>query len=252
MELLCPSGTRRFPVLTVLVCLAFALGTSPAQAHVGSGANCANCHSSARNAMSLTGFQLTTNVGAGSLKAYVVAPGETVSIGIQVTDGRNEYGFAMVGLDATGTLDSSHKLVSQPDAAWTRRSAYYSLGPKTGNQSWTFRLGVLTNTPPDLYLLSLRIAGDGSGRWSEQESFLVNVQAATPPQPQVTEPTRNGTTFACRVTTSAGFTYSLETQREPGVSPWSTVVSATGDGTTRTLTDPDATAPHAVYRVRVE
>jgi hypothetical protein len=252
MDAFCPTGTRRFPTLTILACLALALFPSTAHAHVGSGANCAGCHSSARNAMSLTGFQLTTNVSAGSLKVYVVAPGETVPIGIQVTDGRNEYGFAMVGLDASGTLDSSHKLLSQPDASWTRRSAYYSLGPKTGNQSWTFRLGVPANTPPDLYLLSLRIAGDGGGRWNEQESFMVSVQRATPPQPQVTEPTRTGTTFACRVTTTTGFTYFLETQREPGVSPWTTVASTAGDGTNRTLTDPDATAPHAIYRVRVE
>jgi len=252
MECLRPAGTRQLPILTVLASLLLDLAMLPVQAHVGSGANCVSCHSSARNAMSLTGFQLTTNVSTGSLKVYSVAPGETVPIGIQVTDGRNEYGFAMVGLDATGTQDPTHKLLTKADATWTKRTSYYSLGPKSGNQSWTFRLGVLTNTPPDLYVLSLRIAGDGSGRWSEQESFLVEVRRTAPPVPQLTQPTRNGTTFACRVTTVAGFTYALETQREPGLSAWTTVASTAGDGTPQSLTDPEATAPHAIYRVRVE
>lgn len=252
MERFCPLGTRPLPVASILVSLLIAWTTPPAQAHVSSGANCASCHGTARNAMSLTGFQFTTNVSTGSLKVYSVAPGETVPIGLQVIDGRTQYGFAMTGLDATGSLDATHKLLTKPDSTWTKRNTYYSLGPKSGNQTWTFRLGVLTNTPPDLYLLSVRIAGDGGGRWSEQESFLVEVRRTAPPVPQLTQPTRNGTTFACRVTTVAGFTYSLETQREPGLSTWTTVASTPGDGTARTLTDPNATAPQAIYRVRVE
>lgn len=248
MEFSCSSGgaLRSFSILLVV------LSTLSVQAHVGSGANCASCHSSSRNAMTLTGFQSTTEPSAGGLKVFSVAPGGTVPIGIQVIDGRNEYGFALTGLDATGTRDSTHKLLPKPDSTWTKRSTYYSLGPKTGNKTWTFQFGVLTNTPPDLYLISLRIAGDGGGRWNEQESFLVEVRRPAPPVPQLTQPTRTGSSFACRVATVAGYTYTLETQLDPGLSSWIPVATAPGDGTARLLTDPDATEPHAIYRVRVD
>ncbi len=242
---------RSVPVRSLVVLVFAAVGLS-ADARVGSGANCASCHSTSRNAMSLTGFQLTTNLSAGSLKIFQVEPGQSVPIGVKVTDGHNEYGIAIVSLDATGTLDSNHRLISKPDTTWTKRTGYYSLGPKSANQSWTFHLGVLTNTPPDLYLLSMRIAGTGGGRWSEQESFLVEVRRSTPPTPHLAQPSREGSTFACRVVTVAGYTYSLEAQREPGLSPWITTHSIPGDGTSRILSDPEATTPHAVYRVRVE
>ncbi|MBL9129379.1 MAG: hypothetical protein JNL97_17135, partial [Verrucomicrobiales bacterium] len=90
------------PLLAALSLIAIPIES---RAHVGSGSTCANCHGTARNAMSLTGFTHATNVSAGSLKVYQVKPGESVAIGIQVTDGRNEYGFALVGLDATGSSD---------------------------------------------------------------------------------------------------------------------------------------------------
>ena len=250
--LVAPGPSPRLRVALLTFAFVVALIPIPSPAHVGSGANCASCHGTSRNAMSLSGFQTTTNVSTGSLKVFQVRPGETVPIGIQVTDGRNEYGFALVGLDATGSLDSSHKLLSVPDTSWTKRSAYYSLGPKTGNKSWTFQLGVRSNTPPDLYVLSLRIAGDGGGRWSEYESFLVDVRRATPPQPQLSQPTHDGSTFSCRVTTAAGFSYTLESRKDPTSPTWSTVATVVGDGSVKTLADPQATTPHALYRVRVE
>lgn len=231
---------------------ALVLGESAARGHVTSGANCVSCHSTARQGMALTGFQTTTNFGSGTLKVFRVAPGQSVPIGITITDGHNSYGLAMANLTTTGLNDATHQLSTTPDAAWTRRTGYYSRGPSSANQSWTFNLAVLPATPPDRYLLSLQFAGTGGGRWGQQERFYLEVVRPDPPQPTITAPSFEGSTFVCRVATSSGYTYRLEARELSDSTSWTTVAQATGDGTTLTLRDPAATAATRIYRIRVE
>jgi hypothetical protein len=231
---------------------ALLLGESAALGHVTSGANCVSCHSTARQGLSLTGFQSTTNLGAGTLKVYRVVPGQSVPIGITVSDGHNSYGLAMANLTTTGLNNATHQLSTTPDAAWTKRSGYYSRGPTSANQSWTFNLAVLATTPPDRYLLSLQMAGTGGGRWGQQERFYLEVVRPQAPQPTITEPTFEGSTFACRVATATGYTYRLEARDLSAATTWTTVAQVAGDGTTLTLRDPAATAAALIYRVRVE
>jgi hypothetical protein len=235
--------------LAVFVLLSAAVSV---EAHVNSGANCASCHSSARQGMRITGFQLSTNLGSGVRKVFQVRPGETATVGVNVTDGHNEYGLALVNLAGGGMNDASHHLSYSADPAWTKRTSYFSLGPKTVNQAWAFRLGVLPETPPDLYLLYLRMAGTGGGRWNQEEAVYVQVLRPVPPAPQITNPRLDGPTFSCDVATIAGFTYRLEYKPTPEEASWTTANEVPGDGNLKRLTDPMATVPHRLYRVRVE
>lgn len=228
----------------IFLCLAL----QPASAHVNSGVLCANCHGSARQAMALTAFQSTT----GSIPVYTTTPGQKVSIGINVNNGGSEYGIALVGLEVAGKSNSSHKLPLAPDAAWTKRNGYFSLGPKSGARVWTLQVNVPATTPPDTYIVTLRAAGTGGGRWHEDESFQIEVSRPVPPSPQLTHPSFDGTQFHCQVATTAGFTYSLETRRDPSQPTWTTVATVPGDGSVKTLTDPNATVSQALYRVRVD
>ena len=228
----------------VVVCLSLL----PASAHVNSGVNCANCHGTARQAMALTGFQSAV----GPTMVYRASPGQKLPIGINVHNGGSEYGLALTSLEVTGTFSSSHKLTLSPDTAWTKRNGYFSLGPKSGAKVWTLQLNIPSTTPPDTYILTLRAAGTGGGRWHEDESFHVEVSRPVPAAPQLTHPSYDGTKFHCQVATTAGFTYSLETRRDPSQPTWTTVATVPGDGSVKTLTDPNATQAQALYRVRVD
>lgn len=221
------------------------------QAHVNSGANCASCHSTARSGMALTGQTGTTNAGSGVLKVFRVKPGETAAIGVNVTDGHNDYGLALVNLGAGGLGNVANKLVYSADTSWAKRSSYYSVGPSTSNRAWTFRLGVQAGTPPDVYLLQMRMAGTGGGRWSQEERFYVQVVAPLPPAPALADPGWRDGAFSCRVPTVSGFTYRLEARRG-AAEAWVEVSQVAGDGSVKTLTDPAASGPGAWYRVRVE
>jgi hypothetical protein len=255
---LAPPPTRRartgllFATFLAAALPLISLSSLPARAHINSGANCANCHSTARSGMSLTGFQSTTNLGTGALKVFQVTPGQTASIGIQVTDGHNEYGLALVNLDGGGIRNSANHLTYQADSAWTRRTGYYSAGPSGSNKAWTFRLGVGTATPPDFYLLRLRMAGTGGGRWNQEAAFYVQVVKPTPTAPQITDPAWSGGVFSCRVATTTGFTYFLEGRPNGTEGPWTIRAEVAGDGSIKPLADNAAAAPTILYRIRVE
>lgn len=228
------------------------LKPGPVQAHVGSGASCQNCHSTTRNGLSLTGFQFTTNLSVGVRKVFQVTSGGSARIGIQVTDGHNEYGLAFLNPDQGGWNNPDHHLLYQPDTTWTKRSGYYSLGPKKVNQSWTYTLGVQAGTPADLYPVTLRMAGTGGGRWTDTEEFYLQVLSPTPPTPLLVNPRREGDTFSCQVATTVGFTYYLEVSDSLGDGLWTVVDEVRGDGTAKHLSDATATAAAGCYRVRAQ
>lgn len=202
--------------------------------------------------MSVTGFLGTTNGPSGLLKVFRVSPGATAEIGINVTDGHNEYGLALSNLGGGGANDATHHLDYSADSAWTRRSSYYSVGPSGSNRQWTFRLGVGASTPPDLYRLDLQMAGVGGGRWRQAESFYVEVAAPLPAAPQLSRPTREGTTFSCEVATESGYTYFLEARTSVGDVDWRVLSQVSGDGSLKVLVDAEATSSQSLYRVRVE
>lgn len=236
----------------VMAAMLLGWGGDAAMGHVNSGANCASCHSTARNGMNLVGFQSLTNLGAGNRAFFQVVRGERLSVGIQVTDGHNEYGLALVNPAGTGVRNPANKLVFTPDSSWTKRSGYSSVGPSSANRQWSHAIAVPGTTAPDFYLFQLRMAGTGGGRWSQEIAFYVQVLAPAPSAPAVTEPVWREGVFSCRVTTTSGFTYRLEVQRDGPGAPWQTAAERAGDGGVVTLSDTAASGRHAVYRVRVE
>lgn len=242
--------TARLNLLLTLTALVVA--STVAQAHVGSGANCASCHSTARNGMTIDGFNSVTNLGSGAFKVFAVRPGSAVNLGIRVTDGHNEYGLAMVGLDDGGVQNPAHRLSYTPDSTWTKRSSYYSRGPSTSNKSWTFALVVKAGTPADFYRLRVRMAGTGGGRWAQEESLYLHV-LPPPAAPTLGEPAWRDGVFTCKIPdTLAGYTYRLETLRQGSNDVWTLVAEVAGNGASLTLTDPQATTPTSLYRVRVD
>lgn len=225
---------------------------SPVAAHVGSGISCKNCHSATRDGMAVTDFLTTTNLGSGTRKVFQVRPGGTAVIGINVTDGHNEYGLALSNLGSGGLGDASHRLNYESDPAWRERSNYDSVGPTTTNRKWIYNLKVLAGSAPDFYLINLEMAGTGGGRWSDQESFYLQVVMPTPAAPAISQPTYHGSVFSCSVPTETGFTYFLESKRSLSDPAWQVVAQTTGDGTVKVLSDPNADGGQGVYRVRAE
>ncbi len=202
--------------------------------------------------MNLTGFQSLTNLGAGYRPLFQVVRGQSVNLGIQVTDGHNEYGLALVNPAGTGIRNAANRLSHTTDPTWTKRSGYVSVGPTGSNRTWTHALKVLAASAPDFYLFQMRMAGTGGGRWNQEIAFYVQVVAPPPPAPALSEPGWSQGAFSCRVATVSGYTYRLEVQRAGPGSPWQTVAERAGDGTTVSLVDAQAAPGSAVYRVRVE
>jgi ELWxxDGT repeat protein len=58
--------------------------------------------------------------------------------------------------------------------------------------------------------------------------------------------------FSVSLPTVSGQTYFLETKRTLSETDWSILLAVFGDGSVKTLTDPNASAPQRFYRVRVE
>jgi hypothetical protein len=69
--------------------LTVALGALRASALPQYGLDCRSCHAAAKNGMTLSNFQPQTNLGAGLLKVFEVAAGQTAAIQLSVT---NDYG----------------------------------------------------------------------------------------------------------------------------------------------------------------
>jgi hypothetical protein len=241
-------------VAPLALCCALNAGATPDR-----GANCAACHTDAfKNGMALANFQGTTNLGAGLLKVFQVRPGSTAAIQLNVTNGYGgNYGLTINNLGSGGFSNAAHHLVFTPDPTWTSRSSgtYFTVGP-TGISPdlWTFNLLVQTNTPLDFYTVQAQMAGFDSGAllWSQQESFYVQVMAATAPRPLIVAPHRVGSSFSVQVATTSGFTYYLEYKSALSAASWVTAAQTAGDGTVKTLNDTTATDPQRFYRVRVQ
>ena len=236
---------------------ALLLVPSSAVAGPDKNADCRSCHSDIfRNGMSLMNFQATTNL----LKIFTVIRGQALPIGIQVTNGYSgNYGLSLLNLRVAGNANPTNRLSYTGDPAWANRLKasvnWFTIGPiSTVPRLWTNNITILSNTPPDLYLVQVQMAGTGfdSFQWSQLEDFYIRVLTPVPPTPLITSPTRSGTQFSVQVTTASGFTYYLEYKTSLTNLIWNVAASVPGNGAVQTLTDTTATDPQRVYRVMVQ
>jgi uncharacterized repeat protein (TIGR01451 family) len=70
--------------------------------------------------------------------------------------------------------------------------------------------------------------------------------------PTITTITRTQPTTQISFSTEAGLSYTVEFKNAPEAPAWDPLAPATGTGGVLTVTDPDATVPSRIYRVRVE
>ncbi len=245
-------------ILPGLIIVVAILAAQNVSAEPNRNSNCALCHTASHGAMAMSNYQSTTNLGSGLRKVFQVNPGQNVGIRLNVTNVYGgPYGVTMNNLSGAGLSNSANHLTFTADPAWVNQGGYFTVGPVDNAQPWTFNLAVAAGTPADFYSVQTQIAGKDSGgqRWSQQETFYVQVMAsqpAVPPTPTITPAGHAGTSNSITVPTTNGFTYFLEFKSAIPGGSWSTLTQVAGDGTTKTLTDTNATDPHRFYRVRVQ
>jgi hypothetical protein len=247
-NLMCSHNKAAVPLM-----LAILTAAAPASAHVSSGINCAQCHSSARDAYSVQDFQSTIDRGQGPRPVFAVRAGDTAPIGINVVNGASEYGINFNVQNKAGLSNSANTFAFTPDGNWVsqRNSTYFTRGPLSSNSKSTFQLKVEANTPADLYQAEVLVAGKGNNMWNHRTNIYVQVISEVQ-VPRLESPVITEGSFACSVATQPGVTYVLELQAVLGVGTWSPVAQVTGDGTTRQLKDPSPAGAQGYYRVRVE
>jgi hypothetical protein len=184
--------------------------SSSAFAHVGSGGVCVNCHAAVTGRISVLGnltTPTTTSVATrldggttSALKCFNAAPGGSVSMTLNVTNGGlsgDLFAIALTGTVKGGTLESLSSTTIKgvktsatdilgfaADPTWTAKTSggltYYTQGPLTWSgsaTSKTFTFTVAPGTPKDVYSLTLKATGVDSnvGMWTQSEEFLLNV-----------------------------------------------------------------------------
>lgn len=196
------SASRAFPVMTTklfstrhareIVAITMAVMAILGLSGRAAGAfyvNCEGCHTTSKAGMSIVNYQTVTNLGKGALKVFQTKPGQTTVIQLSVTNGYGgEYGLNINSLGAGGVVNNSDHMAYKADPTWSpyfpgTTTNFFMLGCMTASpELWTFKLIVETNTPADFYLVQTQMAGydSASSMWSQQESFYVQVVAATP------------------------------------------------------------------------
>lgn len=179
--------------------LTFCLWAGTAQAHVGAGANCANCHSPVTGRASVdstTTTNATNDPGiTPGLPKFVAHPGDTVNLSFTVTNGGavgDQYAVAFGGLTSAttdaGILNPSDLLSFTPDTSWTARGsgtgAYATKGPVSwaGNPvTYTYAMKIGDSTPADDYQLRFTATGVDNNMWTQPTDFVL--QVASVPEP---------------------------------------------------------------------
>ena len=72
------------------------------------------------------------------------------------------------------------------------------------------------------------------------------------PELRLLNPSRSGASFSLQVATLVGKTYCLEYKNDLSASAWTALPGVAGDGTTKILTDSNATGARRFYRARME
>jgi len=225
-------------------------------------ADCRGCHDGEfQNGMFLNNNRTTTIQGAGNRKVYQVMRRKTASIGIEVTNAfGGNYGLSLLNLTEPGYNTATSQLGYTGDASWANRIKssinYFIVGPTpTSPTTWTYNLGISSNTPPDFYLVQMQMAGEDGNLWSQIEDFYVEVPSATltpPTPPVITSPTCNAGQFTVTVATEAGYTYSLGYKATLTDASWMPASQVVGDGASKRLIDSTALGPQRFYRVKVQ
>jgi len=250
------AGRRGLAVTTALMVVLASCGSASAAFYI----NCRGCHTVPQNGMAIVNFQTTTNLGNGVRKVFKVSPGQTAVIQLNATNNYGgNYALNINNLDAGGVSNSSNHLAYTADPAWTHyfpgtTTNFFMAGCATKSPDlWTFNLVVKTNTPVDFYTVNSQMAGYyPSTRWSQQESFYVQVVVASPPVPVLQAPQRSGSSFSVQLTSTSGFTYCLEYTTNLTAPTWNAASQTPGDGTVEALRDGTASDSWRFYRAHVQ
>ncbi len=208
--------------------------------------------------MFMSNFQSFTNLGGGLKGLYRITPGQTLAITLTATNAYDGYyGLVLNQLNGSGLSNTTHHLVFTPDPTWSDYGGYYAVEPTTTLQKWIFNLTLASNTPPDIYPIEAQMAGKDANktRWSQVQDFYIQVVAPavlTAPTPTLTGMQKSGTTFSTKVITTNGFTYYLDYRTNLTAGTWANAAQVTGDNTSKTLADPNASDRQRFYRVRVQ
>ena len=147
------------------------------------------CHTTNKNAMTVIDHDTNTDLGQGVLKTYIAAPGDTIGLSVNVTNGQNKYAVAFDSFLNGGVQNASNMLIFTPDPSWFYQT---SLNPPyyvstSSRHEWsgsttkrTFQITIDPATPSDFYKLDFETAGKNGGKWSQRESFYINVTPSTP------------------------------------------------------------------------
>ena len=248
------SKARFLSVVVLSIAASRILTASDAAAQTMLEVNCKSCHTITRNGMSLNSSS-KADLGAGTLSVFSVVPGNVVPIGITVTDGHDRYAASLSNLGAGGINNTNDHLSYQPDTNWVNHTTFFATRTANSTQdSLTFNLRVLADTPPDVYLLNMDLAGvtnGGTGEWDQFQPFYLQV-VNEPPSPQLLNPSLDSNIFTVTVPTLSGFTYYLEYKQFASDTSWFPAGQTQGNGTAQILSDSTATAPQRFYRVRIQ
>jgi hypothetical protein len=173
-------GNGRFRgVISLLVVglVAVAIPTV-AQAKPEYSSMCFMCHGGSREGMEIAGYDSISNLGAGTLPTFTVAPGDSVAISFDVTDGHDKWSVALrdlgPGIQNGTTLPHTPNLGS----VWTDWGSYYtSETQRTTTGLVTFNLTVGAGAQPDVFLVDSELAGKGGGEWRDPENFYLQIAA---------------------------------------------------------------------------
>jgi hypothetical protein len=158
-----------------------------------------SCHTGTQTGrMQVVPGSTTINLGTqldgsvrGSLKTYLVAPGNVVTLSVTVLNGASRYAVQFKRLEAGGQLRNlNNKLTWTANNAasnvWTKQQTtnppYFTkdAGGDSGITwggspvTYTFDLLIGANTPPDFYDLVFATAGQG-GDWYQEEHLYLEV-----------------------------------------------------------------------------
>lgn len=123
-----------------------------------------------------------------------------------------------------------------------------ALGALTGAFVWA----PAADAPAGLVTIPIVVTDSGVPPQSVTGTVEVTVTRPQAPQPAVVDPRFEAGLMSCSVSTVAGATYVLEFREDLGAGSWSSVSQVAGDGTQRSLQDPNPAGPRGFYRIRVE
>jgi hypothetical protein len=140
-----------------------------------------------------------------------------------------------------------------PGNAWmriTRTGNNFTTYRSTDGATWN-QLGTTTLALPSTLVV-------GAGAASHRNGFSIvatfsNFQLTKPiTRPILLNPALNGTTFTASFASQAAVTYLIQYKNSLDAATWELLQTIPGDGTTKTITDSNATVPNRFYRITAQ